>query len=193
MKATRRYLPRRVEVQLIESTPATWPLFHREGQEIARGTEYRYSVIDHNFKSQNEWVFQVRVPTDGGTQVPVYPMQHPPKKVLAQLDRRSAVFVPCTSRWHLGEMYCKVHLADVSGQKNWLGVRDEDRSYLPHWFKAFRESLFGKHEVARSKGTDGNSLVCTVRNDDHVAMIRLYFAMRAWVLQEKFSFEHAVA
>jgi hypothetical protein len=44
-----------------------------------------------------------------------------------------------------------------------------------------------KHNVRQTRGTDGNSLVVLVSSEDHAAMIRLFFAMKVWVMKEGFS------
>jgi hypothetical protein len=41
-----------------------------------------------------------------------------------------------------------------------------------------------KERVRSTRGTDGNALVVLVNPDDHAMMIRLYFAMKVWVLKE---------
>jgi hypothetical protein len=41
-----------------------------------------------------------------------------------------------------------------------------------------------KERVRSTRGTDGNTLVVLVDPDDHAGMIRLYFAMKVWVLKE---------
>ena len=44
-----------------------------------------------------------------------------------------------------------------------------------------------KDRVRSTRGTDGNTLVVLVNPDDHAAMIRLYFAMKVWVMKEGFT------
>jgi hypothetical protein len=46
-----------------------------------------------------------------------------------------------------------------------------------------------KESVRSTKGTDGNTLVILVQPDDHVMMIRLYFAMKVWILKEGIELE----
>ena len=35
-----------------------------------------------------------------------------------------------------------------------------------------------------TRGTDGNTLAVVIAPDDHAMMIRLFFAMKVWVLKE---------
>jgi hypothetical protein len=42
-----------------------------------------------------------------------------------------------------------------------------------------------KRKVRSTKGNDGEDLVVLVRPDDHETMIRLFFAMKVWVLKER--------
>ena len=42
-----------------------------------------------------------------------------------------------------------------------------------------------KQNVRPTRGTDGEVLVVLVPSDDHAAMIRLFFAMKVWVLKER--------
>jgi len=42
-----------------------------------------------------------------------------------------------------------------------------------------------KQNVRPTRGTDGEVLVVLVSPDDHAAMIRLFFAMKVWVLKER--------
>lgn len=187
MRRSRQYDARAVEI-LSSAEPAsgTW-----QWQNVPiKGIEYRYQVTDHNFRAYNAWEFLIRVPTNG-EQVLVCPTKYPSKKAFAGLERRSVVFAPCTKEPYHGDLYCKIHLADPTGTKNWIGVRYEDRASLPAWFSLFRLRLHRKSDVSTTNGTDWNSLVCRVRGDDHERMVRLYFALRVWILQERFILEPA--
>ena len=46
-----------------------------------------------------------------------------------------------------------------------------------------------KERVRSTRGTDGNTLVILVQPDDYAMMIRLYFAMKVWVLKEGFELQ----
>jgi hypothetical protein len=42
-----------------------------------------------------------------------------------------------------------------------------------------------KKNVRPTRGTDGEALVVLVPAGDHAAMIRLFFAMKVWVMKER--------
>jgi hypothetical protein len=42
-----------------------------------------------------------------------------------------------------------------------------------------------KQKVRSTRGTDGEALVVLVPARDHVAMIRLFFATKVWILKER--------
>jgi hypothetical protein len=46
-----------------------------------------------------------------------------------------------------------------------------------------------KSRVRGTRGTDENALVILVDPDDHALMIRLFFAMKVWVLKEGIELE----
>ena len=46
-----------------------------------------------------------------------------------------------------------------------------------------------KESVRSTKGTDGKTLVILVQPDDYAMMIRLYFAMKVWILKEGIELE----
>ena len=52
--------------------------------------------------------------------------------------------------------------------------------------RSAKNSRISASSRARSRcRTDGHALVVTVGNDDYETMIRLFFAMKVWVLKEK--------
>ena len=63
-------------------------------------------------------------------------------------------------------------------------IRWDQRRELPRWFEGLERRMRTKERVRSTRGTDGNTLVVLVDPDDHEAMIRLYFAMKVWVLKE---------
>jgi len=179
----KRYDPRRVIVTLVEKRRSSW----KWGGTIL-GTEYRYAVVDGNFDRLNHWEFIVSEPKTAG-QVVVCPVQVPGKSVFADLGRRSITFARANRQGYRGRLYCKVFLSDPTGEKNRRGTRGEQRGCLPRWFGGFGCRLREKGTVATTRGKDGAALVCLVDPGDHERMIRLYFAMRVWVLQERFKIE----
>jgi hypothetical protein len=80
-----------------------------------------------------------------------------------------------------------VALADATGRKTKDVVRTDQRHQLPKWFDLIGHRLRAKESVRRTRGTDGKALVALVQDADHEMMIRLFFAMKVWVLKEKFS------
>jgi hypothetical protein len=85
-----------------------------------------------------------------------------------------------------GKRYCVASLADVTGERSRAVVRSEQRADLPAWFDGLRHRMRTKANVKRTRGTDGGALVLLVPDSDHAAMIRLFFALKVWVLKEGF-------
>lgn len=180
MSRKKRYEPRAVDVSFTSERRSSWKW---NGRTI-RGTESVYTVTDRNFDRLNIWEFTVRVPRNLG-QIVVQPHAVPGKKAFAGLERRSIVFVKATKHPYRARLYCKANLADPSGKKNRLSTSRGDRGLLPRWFDYFRPHMRLKNTVTTTAGHDGQSQVVTVGQDDHERMVRLFFALRVWVLQEK--------
>jgi hypothetical protein len=77
-------------------------------------------------------------------------------------------------------------LADVSGTKSRAVVRSDQRDQLPPWFDSLKHRMRAKARVKRTRGTDAGALVLLVPEGDHAGMIRLFFALKVWVLKEGF-------
>jgi len=156
-------------------------------REQTWGTDFIYRVVDRNFDRLNEWKFLIRVPEDPG-QIVVQPQIVPGKKVFAGIGRRSIIFVRATKHPFRRRVYCKVHLAaPITG--SWRGTSRGDRGQLPPWFKYFRHRMRLKETVTTTAGKDGFDQVITILPADHKRMIRVYFALRVWVLQENIVIE----
>jgi hypothetical protein len=183
MASRKRYQLDRVTVQAGESRSATWTF---AGEAISR-TERSYAVTDGNFANRNQWEFVVRVPKVRGQRVEVRPRTTPNLKVWAELTDRSLTFARATKGEARGRWYCQVALADPSGERTKDVVRGEERGELPAWFDALRGRMRLKQNVRPTKGTDGQALVVLVTAADHPAMIRLFFAMKVWILKEGIS------
>ena len=183
MASRKRYQLDRVTVQAGESRSATWTF---AGEAIS-GTERSYAVTDGNFANRNQWEFVVRVPKVTGQRVEVRPRTTPNLKVWAELTDRSLTFARATKGEARGRWYCQVALADPSGERTKDVVRGEERGELPAWFDALRGRMRLKQNVRPTKGTDGQALVVLVTAADHPAMIRLFFAMKVWILKEGIS------
>jgi hypothetical protein len=179
MSRRKKYDPRFVDVALGEERRSSWKWNGR----IIRGSESTYEITDRNFDRLNRWTFAIRVPNKMG-QIIVQPQIVPGKKAFAGLARRSVVFIKATKNPHRSKLYCKVNLADPTGEKNRLTTKRGERSLLPHWFDYFRPHMRLKNTVTTTAGYDGKAQVVMVAHDDHERMIRIFFALRIWVLQE---------
>jgi len=181
MSPRRRYSLRKVSVVKNGEQPSVWLLM----REAATGTEYRYAVTDGNSRARNTWEFTVRVPPDRTRYIDVRPSRHPNLKAWAELSDRSLLFGRATRPGYSGWYYCQLTLADPTGEYTRRSVRRGDRSRLrwlgiPPWRFRLKET------VRPTRGTDGKAQVMIVRADDHVTMIRLFFATKVWVLKERF-------
>lgn len=186
MAKRRRYDIGKVEVWERDQRESIWE-WRQEGKRRAvRGIDCIYDVKDQNFTGRNQWSFIVQVPDDRKDSIIVKPEVVPTKKVWSELHRRSVTFVRGTKTLYKGKRYCKVFLSDPSGVKNRIGVYSSDRDDLPKWFKALRGRFRKKDIVTTTRGHDENALVLIVSPDDHEMMIRIFFAMRVWVLEERF-------
>jgi hypothetical protein len=187
MASRKRYQLDRVTIQPSESRSASWTFPGKGQREAIFGTELSYAVTDGNFASRNEWEFLVRVPKMKDQPVEVRPRTTPNLKVWADLTNRSLIFARATKGEGRGRWYCKVALADPTGERTKDVVRGEERNELPRWFDALRGRMRLKQNVRPTKGTDGQALVVLVTAADHPAMIRLFFAMKVWILKEGIS------
>ncbi|MDQ3223408.1 MAG: hypothetical protein M3Q75_08070, partial [Gemmatimonadota bacterium] len=144
-----------------------------------------YWVSDHNFPSRNQWEFVVRTPSGRDGRVEVRPRTAPNVKVWAELPDRSLTFLRATKGEARGKWYCKVALADPTGVKSRDVVRADERGELPPWFDALKGRMRKKRSVRATRGNDGEDLVVLVAAGDHVAMVRLFFATKVWILKER--------
>ena len=181
MASRTRYRMDRVTLERGEQRGATWTF---AGKPVT-GVEQSYSVTDGNFSGRNRWEFVVRIPKGRGERVEVRPRATPNMKVWAELPDRSLTFTPATKGGARGKWYCPVALADPTGVRSRDVVRGDERHRLPPWFDSVQGRMRLKQNVRPTRGTDGNSLVVLVAPGDHAAMIRLFFAMKVWVLKER--------
>jgi hypothetical protein len=182
MARSRSYNPDKVLVEFVTDRRAKWKPYER----VISGTEYEYKVRDNNFYRLNNWTFVVQVPNDPSGEINVRPIRVPNRRVWAKEVRRALVYPRATKNPHKKKAYCKISLADPTGQKNKRGVRSEERNELPSWFEPFQYRLKEKLTVTTTDGTDGNALIYAIEPQKHIDMIRLYFACRVWVLEEEF-------
>jgi hypothetical protein len=183
MAKMKNYRLDRVLVEQGEAHAAQWTF---AGTSMS-GTEQWYGVTDGNSPRNNAWEFVLRLPKAAGDRIEVRPRSTPKLKVWEELTDRSLTFMRATMPAARGKRYCLVALADATGEKTKDVVRTDERDRLPRWFDAVSHRFRAKESVRRTKGTDGSALVALVQDDDHEMMIRLFFAMKVWVLKEKFS------
>jgi hypothetical protein len=176
-----RYRLDKVMVEAGEERASTWTF----GGEAMSGTERSYSVRDENLTARNQWEFVVRTPTGRDARVEVRPRTTPNVKVWAELPDRSLTFLRATKGEARGKWYCKVALADPTGAKSRDVVRADERGELPPWFDTLKGRMRMKQSVRPTRGNDGEDLVVLVAAEDHVAMIRLFFATKVWILKER--------
>lgn len=183
MAKMKHYRLDRVVVERGEALPAQWTF---AGTSMS-GTEQWYTVTDSNFPSRNTWQFVLRLPKAAADRIEVRPRSTPKVKAWEELTDRSLTFMRTTMPTARGKRYCQVALADSTGAKTKDVVRTDERHLLPKWFELLSGRLRAKESVRRTKGTDGSALVALVQESDHEMMIRLFFAMKVWVLKERFS------
>ncbi|MGH7684725.1 MAG: BRCT domain-containing protein, partial [Vulcanimicrobiaceae bacterium] len=99
----------------------------------------------------------------------------------AGLDRRAIAFQRATIGRHTGKVYAKLSIADVKGEKTRHVLRKEEKSVIPRWLREFTPIQKGR---ATSAGLDRKHLVSVVEREDHSRMIRLFLALKAWVLDD---------
>jgi hypothetical protein len=181
MSRRTRYELDRVIVWPGEQRASTWTF----GGQTISGVEQGYAVRDENLPSRNEWEFVVRTPSGRNERVEVRPRSTPNVKVWAELTDRSLTFSRATKGDAKGKWYCQVALADPTGARSRDIVRADQRDELPRWFDPLRSRMRKKQNVRSTRGTDGEVLVVLVPARDHVAMIRLFFATKVWILKER--------
>jgi hypothetical protein len=186
----RRYELERVTAQLKVDRRSRWRI--REEPPVS-GTEYVYDVTDGNFPKNNTWEFLVRVPSGRNASIEVRPSVVPNVRTWAGLDRRALMFERATLGRYRGVCYCKVALADPSGERTRLIARVDEKDRLPYWLRSLKARMRAKESIRSTRGTDSDSLVITVPPDDHQQMIALFLATKAWVLKERFRFRRKAA
>ncbi len=177
------YKTKNLQIEQQAERTASW----RFSGRTVKGMEHPYSVTDENFTSLNKWIFAVRVPRNVYGDIVVQPILAPGKKVWAGLDRKAVVLVRARKNPFKSEVYCKVNLADPSGWQTKRGTRRGDRGALPKWFQPFRWRMRLKGTVTTTHGRDEKAQVVLMDRHDHHTMLKLYFALKVWVMAENFS------
>jgi len=198
MASRKRYRLDQVAVEPGEVRRAKWTFAKGGRQAPVRGSEHLYSVTDGNLAGRNKWEFLVRVPDESDGRVEIRPRTTPPIHTWKALTYRSLQFQKATKGEYRGRRYCKVSLAvppagrakdDPRGTRTKDVIRGDQRRDLPRWFESLQGRMRTKESVRSTRGTDGNVLVILVQPDDHATMIRLYFAMKIWILKEGIELE----
>src|SRR5688572_32050582 len=117
---SRRYRLERVDAELKSERRSRWKI--RE-EPLVRGIEYVYDVTDRNYAQRNSWEFLVRVPDARGGSIEVRPSVVPDVRAWAGLDRRAIMFERVTIGRYRGACYCKVAIADPSGERDRKSTR----------------------------------------------------------------------
>ena len=182
MPRRKKYHLDKVTVEAGEARPASWTF----GGTAQQGTEQTFRVTDGNFSARNQWEFMIRLPKRSRERIEVRPRATPNVKVWAELPDRSITFMRATLGAARGKRYCQVALADPTGGRSRVIARADQRSELPAWFDQLRGRMRAKETVNRTRGTDGRALVLLVNEGDYATMIRIFFALKVWVLKEKF-------
>jgi hypothetical protein len=198
MASRKRYRLDLVALEPGETRRARWTFAKGGRQAPVKGTEHLYTVTDGNLSGRNKWEFLVRVPDDADGRVEVRPRSTPSTQTWKALTYRSVQFQKATKGEARGKRYCKVSLAvppkgrakdDPRGTRTKDVIRGDQRRDLPKWFESLQGRMRTKESVRSTRGTDGNTLVILVQPDDYAMMIRLYFAMKVWVLKEGIELE----
>jgi hypothetical protein len=198
MASRKRYRLDQVAVESSEVRRAKWTFPKGGRQAQVRGSEHLYTATDGNLSGRNKWEFLVRVPDDSDGRVEIRPKATPPTHTWKALTYRSLQFQKATKGDARGKRYAKVSLAvppagrakdDPRGNRTKDVIRGDQRRDLPKWFEPLQGRMRTKERVRSTRGTDGNTLVILVNPDDHAMMIRLFFAMKVWVLKEGIELE----
>ena len=133
------------------------------------------------------------MPDDADGRVEIRPRSTPPMQTWKALTYRSLQFQKATKGDARGKRYCKVArsrsrppaaprtIRAAPAPRTSSGATSGATSQL---VRGLQGRMRTKERVRSTRGTDGNTLVILVRPDDHAMMIRLYFAMKVWVLKE---------
>lgn len=201
MASRKRYRLDLVMLEPGEVRRAKWTFAKGGRQSPVRGDEHHYTVTDRNLASKNKWEFLVRVPDTSDGRIEVRPRTTPPMHTWKALTYRSLQFQKATLGEARGKRYAKVSLAvppsgratdDPRGNRTKDVIRGDQRRDLirrAKWFESLQGRMRTKERVRSTRGTDGNTLVILVSPDDHALMVRLFFAMKVWVLKEGIELE----
>lgn len=154
---------------------------------MAQGTRYTYDVIDHNFKTNNKWEVLVRVPGKryslAGVEIRLEKDGCPAREAVKThaIWRESIVFNPTSIGTHRDKWYVKVKVKARTMTIKKL-VKRGGRSDMPEWLQLpyFSSGMRLKGTVKTSKSGDLEQQILMAKPDDHLRMIRTFFALRVW-------------
>ena len=176
------YKPSKLDITFKGKTPAKWKY-----RAIVKGTEFLYTVKDENFDRLNQWTFRLQVPADAYGDIIVQPVQTPSKNVWAGIARSSVVFTRATKEGYKSHVYCKMFLANPAGSKT--GASRGARPGFPKWFQTFRWRMRLKKTLTTTLGHDHNAQVIFAERENHALMIKIFFALKVWVLASDYSLD----
>lgn len=156
----------------------------RMAKEPVQGEVVVFNVVDGNLRDDNSWIFYVQIPDQdsGDDNLIVRPETAPSREDLVKVERRAVTFLFADVNPYIGKRYCKVNLADPTGEKTKVGVRYDERDDLPSWMSPFRAQMKDKESVKETRGTDRQALVVFFKSDDYEGMVKLFMATRVWPL-----------
>ncbi len=169
-----------VDVEFENLRKAVWQFNSRK----VTGHDFTYEVVDRNYVQRNQWTFSVRVPKSLKGSIGVQPAFVPNRKIWAGLDRRSLQLPTADIGRYRQKRYAKLAIADVNEEKNRV-ILNEEIDRLPKWLKGFKP--IPKRKVARTKANDGGSLVSIFDPKNHRDMIRLFLALKPWILDDGYT------
>ncbi len=174
----------RFETERVIATPmrveagAFWEFSGR----VFSGDIHHYLAADGNMPGSGTWWFLVHVPDDlkKGGYVLLQAVDYPRTEAWTPIARTVINFAKATMPRFRGMVYAKIRLSDPGGGHKFEGWTWKRRTELPVHLRGFRLSV--KSRVATTRGSDGDALVAVLPRQDHVAMIRLFFATKVWAL-----------
>jgi hypothetical protein len=154
------------------------------GTRIFHGAVHHYAALDANAPLPVPWWFILNVPRvlRKGGYVLLQAIDYPRTEAWTPVARTVINFAKATMQGYRGMLYAKIRLADPMGAQKYENVTWELRGALPPYLSEF--TLRAKRKVATTRGSDGDSLVAVIPRDDHAQMIRLFFATKAWPLDQ---------
>jgi hypothetical protein len=169
-----------VRISFVAEERGVW----RFGGNVSTGTAFTYDVEDENYWMRNRWQFSVQVPDawTKGNYINVRPLKVPNRRMWAGLDRRVISLQRATIGRHGGKVYAKLSISDVHGEKTKVVLRKDAKRFMPRWLKSF--SPIQKQRVSGTDANDGEHLVAVMDRNNHIHMIKLFLALKAWVLDE---------